>query len=129
MTSDRIASSLARPPAFRMTCASPSASPAYFAGSSRASMQVRMANPRAGGSASSPLSPNDAAYSALARRTSARTDMGHLLSFPRNDLQQGLSAKAMGLVTFIHEVEVVKLFRKHQVGRSCPVLSENSNLA
>jgi hypothetical protein len=32
MTSDRIASSLARPPALRMTCASPSASPAYFAG-------------------------------------------------------------------------------------------------
>ena len=34
MTSDRIASSLARPPAFRITWASPSLSPAYFAGSS-----------------------------------------------------------------------------------------------
>src|SRR5262249_6900290 len=33
MTSDRMASSLARPPAFRMTCASPSDSPAYLAGS------------------------------------------------------------------------------------------------
>ena len=50
MTSERIASSLARPPALRMTWASPSLSPAYFAGSSRASMQVRIAKRRAGGS-------------------------------------------------------------------------------
>ena len=41
MTRERIASSLARPPALRMTWASPSARPAYFAGSSLASMQVK----------------------------------------------------------------------------------------
>src|SRR6188474_220929 len=41
------ASSLARPPALRITCASPSARPANLAGSSRASMQVRMAKRRA----------------------------------------------------------------------------------
>ena len=74
MTSERMASSLARPPAFRITCASPSPSPAYFAGSSRASMQVRMANPRAGGRARSALSPNPSAYASLACRTSLRTD-------------------------------------------------------
>src|SRR6266478_5180443 len=60
MTSDRMASSLARPPALRMTCASPSASPAHLAGSSRASMQVRMAKCRAGGMASFALSPKSA---------------------------------------------------------------------
>src|SRR5258705_6860370 len=36
ITSERMASSDARPPALRMTWASPSARPAYFAGSSRA---------------------------------------------------------------------------------------------
>jgi hypothetical protein len=46
-----MASLLARPPALRMTRASPSARPANLAGSSRASMQVRMAKRRAGGSA------------------------------------------------------------------------------
>src|SRR6186997_2313475 len=78
MTSERIASSLARPPALRITCASPSARPAYFAGSSRASMQVRIAKDRAGGSASSALSPKDSAYFSLAFRTSSRTLMGTL---------------------------------------------------
>ena len=61
MTSERIASSLARPPALRMTWASPSARPAYLAGSRRASMQVRIAKPRAGGIPSSPLAPKSAA--------------------------------------------------------------------
>ena len=61
MTSERMASSLARPPAFRITWASPSFRPAYLAGSSRASMQVRIANCRAGGRASSDFFPNDAA--------------------------------------------------------------------
>ena len=56
-----MASSLARPPALRMTWASPSLKPAYLAGSSRASMQVRMANRRAGGSASSLFAPNEEA--------------------------------------------------------------------
>src|ERR1700730_12841469 len=65
-----MASSLARPPAFRITCASPSANPAYFAGSSLASMQVRMAKCLAGGKASFALSPNPAAYLAFAARTS-----------------------------------------------------------
>ena len=73
ITSERMASSLARPPALRMTCASPSARPAYFAGSSRASMQVRIANCRAGGSASSPFAPNEPAYSAFAASTSSST--------------------------------------------------------
>src|SRR4029077_6126149 len=57
-----MASSVARPPALRITWASPSARPAYFAGSRRASMQVRIANPRAGGSAKSFLAPNPDAY-------------------------------------------------------------------
>jgi hypothetical protein len=61
MTSERIASSLARPPALRITCASPSRKPANFAGSSRASMQVRMAKRRAGGIGRFALSPNAAA--------------------------------------------------------------------
>ena len=52
-----MASSLARPPALRMTWASPSLKPAYLAGSRRASMQVRMAKWRAGGRASSRLGP------------------------------------------------------------------------
>src|SRR5208282_2776824 len=57
ITSERIASSLARPPALRITCAAPSTRPAYLAGSSRASMQVRIAKRRAGGKASLLLSP------------------------------------------------------------------------
>ena len=57
ITSERIASSLARPPALRITWASPSARPAYLAGSRRASMQVRMAKRRPGGSGKAPLSP------------------------------------------------------------------------
>lgn len=42
-TSERIASSVARPPAFLITCASPSAKPAKAAGLSLASMQVSTA--------------------------------------------------------------------------------------
>ncbi len=49
ITSERMASSLARPPALRITWASPSLRPANLAGSSRASMQVRIAKRRAGG--------------------------------------------------------------------------------
>lgn len=56
MTSERMASSLTRPPALRTTWASPSLRPAYLAGSSRASMQVT-AKWRAGGMASRPFSP------------------------------------------------------------------------
>src|SRR5271165_5822904 len=72
ITSERIASSVARPPALRITWASPSARPAYLAGSSRASMQVRMAKRRAGGMASLPLSPKLAAYASLAASTSCK---------------------------------------------------------
>src|SRR4051812_10789406 len=79
MTSDRIASSLARPPALRITCASPSLRPAYFAGSSLASMQVRIAKPRAGGRASSLFAPNEATYCSFALRTSSRTPTRLLL--------------------------------------------------
>src|SRR6266446_4462762 len=73
ITSERMASSLARPPALRMTCASPWLSPAYLEGSSLASMHVRMAKRRAGGSARLPSWPNEAAYVALAERTSLST--------------------------------------------------------
>src|SRR5271167_835448 len=72
MTRERIASSLARPPALRMTWASPSARPAYLAGSRRASIQVRMAKLRAGGRARLALAPKLAAYDSLAERTSVR---------------------------------------------------------
>src|SRR5215472_299818 len=72
ITSDRMASSLARPPAFRITCASPSARPAYFAGSRRASIQVRMAKRRLGGSGRLPLSPKLSAYLAFAASTSSK---------------------------------------------------------
>ena len=62
ITRDRMASSLARPPALRITWASPSARPAYFAGSRRASIQVRIAKWRLGGSGRLPLSPKFSAY-------------------------------------------------------------------
>jgi hypothetical protein len=61
ITSERIASSLARPPALRITCASPSASPANLAGSSRASMQVSTAKRRPGGIGNSALAPKSPA--------------------------------------------------------------------
>src|SRR6266550_3083831 len=86
MTNDRMASSLARPPALRITCASPLLNPAYLAGSSRASMQVRIAKPRAGGSASSLLAPKLAAYSSLApipqRGWASKLLSGGWLPFP-----------------------------------------------
>src|SRR6516162_10450714 len=72
ITNDRMASSLARPPAFRITWASPSARPAYFAGSRRASIQVRIAKWRPGGGGRLPLSPKLSAYLAFAASTSSR---------------------------------------------------------
>src|SRR5215469_14533348 len=72
MTNDRIASSLARPPALRITWASPSDKPAYFAGSRRASIQVRMAKRRLGGRGRLPLSSKLSAYLAFAASTSSR---------------------------------------------------------
>src|SRR5450432_596468 len=65
-----MASSLARPPALRITGASPSAKPAYFAGSRRASMHVRIANRLPGGSGSFPFSPKLFTYWLFAERTS-----------------------------------------------------------
>jgi hypothetical protein len=59
----------------QITCASPSASPANFAGSRRASMQVRIAILRAGGRARSPLTPNVDEYCELASRTSFKTEL------------------------------------------------------
>src|SRR6516165_3999664 len=53
-----------------MTWASPSDSPAYFAGSRQASMQVNMVNRRAGGRASLPLSPKCSVYVLFADSTS-----------------------------------------------------------
>src|SRR5690348_13051359 len=67
-----MASSLARPPAFRITWASPSARPAYFAGSRRASIQVRIAKRRLGGSGRSPLFPKFSVYLPFAASTSSR---------------------------------------------------------
>src|SRR5215472_11458813 len=72
ITSDLIASSLARPPALRITWASPSVRPAYFAGSRRASIQVRIANWRLGGNGRLPLSPKLSAYLTFAASTSSR---------------------------------------------------------
>ena len=56
MISGRSASSETTPPAFLITCASPSSSPRNFAGSRRASMQVTTARRRPGGADRSPLS-------------------------------------------------------------------------
>src|SRR4029077_7599489 len=72
ITSDRMASSPARPPALRITWASPSARPAYLAGSRRASIQVRIAKWRLGGNGRLPLSPKFSAYLAFAANTSSR---------------------------------------------------------
>src|ERR1700731_721474 len=72
ITRDRMASSLARPPAFRITWAAPSARPAYFAGSRRASIQVRIAKWRLGGNGRLPLSPKFSEYFAFAASTSSR---------------------------------------------------------
>src|ERR1700749_4790144 len=72
ITNDLMASSLARPPALRITWASPSARPAYFAGSRRASIQVRIAKWRLGGSGRLPLSPKFSAYLVFAASTSSR---------------------------------------------------------
>ena len=57
MMRERIVSSFTLPPALRITCASPSASPANFAGSSLASMHVTMAKWRPGGMGNLPFSP------------------------------------------------------------------------
>ena len=71
MTRDRIVSSLALPPALRMTCASPSDRSANFAGSILASMHVRIANRLEGGMGNVPLFPNRSAYSRFAASTSS----------------------------------------------------------
>src|SRR5215475_4897731 len=94
MTRERMASSLARAPALRITCASPSERPANLAGSRRASMQVRMAKRRAGGMASLLFSPKVVAYLELDSRTSLRillmvcsfSETGYMLSPPVESL-------------------------------------------
>ena len=70
-----MASSLALPPAFLMTCASPSVIPAKPAGSSLASMHVSMAVFLAGGMARSPLFPNFSEYLVLERNSSSRIEL------------------------------------------------------
>src|SRR3954453_2212905 len=70
--SERISSSVTTPPALRMTCASPSASPSSPYGFRRASMHARTATCFAGGRGSSPLS-NDAAYCSAFCRSSSVT--------------------------------------------------------
>src|SRR5437588_10148954 len=92
-----MASSLARPPAFLMIWASPSTRPANFAGSSRASIQVNIANLRAGGKGRFALLPKPAEYLALASRTSLWT---LLFSFWRigsleGDITYGFSEEIM----------------------------------
>src|SRR4030095_3909978 len=71
MTNERIASSLALPPALRITYASPSLSPAILAGSSRQSMQVKIANFFVEYIVRSPLSPKVFAYNASAANISS----------------------------------------------------------
>ena len=65
---------MTRPPAFRITCASPSSSPRNLAGSSRASMQVTTAKRRPGGIGRWPFSKLEA-YCSFAARISSLTDM------------------------------------------------------
>jgi hypothetical protein len=65
MMSERSASSDARPPAFRITCASPISMPRNDSGWSRASMQVSTTNRSAGGIGASPLSKSLANFSFL----------------------------------------------------------------
>src|SRR5215204_628543 len=73
---DRISSSVMTPPAFRITCASPSSSPRILCTSRRASMHATSATPLAGGSGRSPLS-NASAYAALFLSRSSVTLMRH----------------------------------------------------
>src|SRR5258705_283364 len=75
MTSERMASSLARPPALRMTWASPSARPANLAGSRRAALQVGVAKPGGRGGAASPPGPTDPGEGRVAAGAPPR--MGH----------------------------------------------------
>jgi hypothetical protein len=56
MASERISSSVTTPPALRITCASPSASPSSLVGISRASMHATIATRLAGCAGRSPLS-------------------------------------------------------------------------
>ncbi len=74
INSERIASSVTLPPALRITWASPISSPRNRAGSRRASMQVRTAKGRAGGTSSFPLS-NPAAHAAFAWLIRSTSDM------------------------------------------------------
>jgi hypothetical protein len=91
MTSERMASSVARPPAFRITWASPSARPAYLAGSRRASMQVKMANslPGAGQACFYRRTPRHKA--AFAFKTLERTDMIGLLELMHDPIYKSVS--------------------------------------
>ena len=84
MTRDRMASSLALPPALRMTWVSPSVRPANFAGSSLASMHVRIAKRREGGMGNFPFFPNRLPYSRFAARTSFTILLITRLLLPRN---------------------------------------------
>src|SRR5919201_3042946 len=68
----------ARPPAFRITWASPSSSPSSLAGWSRASMHVRTATCRAGGIGRSPW-VNESAKLRLAVSIFVSSDMPYLL--------------------------------------------------
>src|ERR671934_1251838 len=78
MMSEGIASSDARPPAFRITWASPSSSPSSLEGWSRASMHVRTATCRAGGIGRSPW-VNESAKLRLAVSIFVSSDMPYLL--------------------------------------------------
>src|ERR1700730_15784945 len=93
ITSDLMASSLARPPAFRITWASPSARPAYFAGSRRASIQVKIAKWRLGGNGKLPLSPKFSAYFAFAASTSSRILVTALASYSELSQRVGYQEK------------------------------------
>src|SRR5262245_29855821 len=114
-----------------MTWASPSARPAYFAGASRASMQVRIAKCRAGGNASLLLSPKSPAYFSFAETTSLnivlRVVMVDILRLQTHDQGEMRSARSW-LVRIIELIFVVLRQRetnfagnRHASGQNIPV--------
>ena len=92
MASARISCGVTTPPALRITCASPGASPSTAAGSMRASMHVTIAILRLG-SIGNPPSSNDDAYDALLASSSSVTDMLSLLFVNLSGQSGGLAGR------------------------------------
>src|SRR5436309_850106 len=125
ITNERRASSLTRPPAFRITWASPSARPAYFAGSSRASIQVRRAKCLAGGIASCPLLPKFFAYASFAASTSLTISLMDVPLVPQNHWRLALPLAAQeprhAEQVMIHDGERGEELPQRRVDRAEPV--------